>query len=441
MSDYFQDILPPEGEPRRSAPTSAPEPEITPEKSIRNISISRSRSAPEKRDIPMPTLSTNKRSFMPGSRVWLIAALALFVLGILSLFMFRKTTVTVIPRTHTILFDNTAPFSAYPAATAASGTLPYTVQTFSFEDTEVVAAQGTQHVETKASGSLTVYNDFSAAPVKLLASTRFETPEGLVYRVPAQIVVPGKNGNTPGSIQVTVVADAVGPNYNVGPVAKFTLPGLKGGAMFEKVYAQSTSAFTGGFAGEQPQTAPGVLEGATAQLRTRLDQKVRDAMNALSGSTALADLARTTYTDLPNVAEAENSVRVGQRIEVQVPVFATNVLAGALAQSVSADAQLSDIRLVPGEGFASKSADVASTTLGSDPISFTLNGKAQLVWQVNGEALAQALAGKDQAAFQTIIGGFPFVQEAKARIEPFWRSTFPKEASAITIVVGETPKP
>lgn len=444
MADYFQDILPPEGEARRAAPPAGePEQEPAPEKSIRNISINRSRGAPEKRDpfIPMPKPPRAPLSFIPSARVWLIAALALFVLGILSLFMFRDTTVSVVPRTHTIIFDNTAPFTAYPAATAASGTLPYSVQTFSFEDTELVPAQGTKFVETKASGSLTIYNDYSAAPVKLLENTRFETPEGLIFRVPAQVVVPGKKGDTPGSVRVTVVADTAGPSYNVGPVAKFTLPGLKGGPMFSSVYARSDAAFSGGFSGEQPQTAPGVLEAAVAQIRTRLDQKARDAMLAITPGTALADLARVSYTELPNIAEGTGNVRVGQRIEVQVPVFETGVLAGALAQSVSADAQMSTVRLVPADGFAAVAADIASTTLGTDPISFTLAGKAQLVWDVNTAALAEALAGHDEGAFQTIIGGFPFVQEARARVEPFWKSAFPKDPADIIIRVEPTPKP
>lgn len=447
MSDYFQDILPPDGPVRRDTPQTPPPaslPEQEPaEKSIRNINITRSRPlAAEKTDPFMPKPPRLSSSFMPSGRVWLIAALALFVLGILSLFLFRTTTVTVVPRTHTIIFDNTASLTAYPATAAASGTLPYLVETFTFEDSEVVPAQGTKHVESKASGSITIYNDFSEAPVKLVATTRFETPEGLVYRVPAQVIVPGKKGNTPGSIQVTVVADAVGPAHNVGPVSRFTLPGLKNGTMYEKVYAQSNAAFTGGFSGEQPQTAPGALESATAQIRTRLEQKVRDGLAALPAEkTAFIELARTTYAEMPNAAEGADKVRVTQKAVVSIPVFDTATLAGTLAESVSADAQTSTVHLVPAAGFSVTTADVASTTLGADPISFALGGKAQLVWEVDSAALAQALAGRDESAFDAIVGGFPFVQEAKARIEPFWKSTFPKDPAGISVIVQEAPKP
>jgi hypothetical protein len=347
-----------------------------------------------------------------------------------------------VPRTHTIVFDNTVPFTAYPAESAASGTLPYTVQSFTFADSEVVPAQGTHHVESKASGTITVVNDFSPTPVKLLATTRFETPDGLIFRAPAQVMVPGKKGSTPGTVQVTVVADEAGDKYNVGPITKLTLPGLKGGAMYASVYAKSDAAFAGGFSGDQPQTAPGATEAAVAQIRTRLDAKYRAALGTIASSTtALPDLARISYTDVPPTSEGDSSVRIRQQITVQVPVFTTDVLANTLAQSYSADASIHDVNLVPGADFAAKSSDSASTTLGSDAISFTLNGKAQLVWQVDQKALTTALAGHDQGAFQTIIGGFPFVQEAKARVEPFWASSFPKNPDNIVIVVQPAPKP
>lgn len=442
MADYFQDILPPEGEQRKTPPPTPPQqPEpAAGERSIRNINIARRAPSPAaERSAFMPPM---RSSFFASYKLWLIAAVALVVLALLGLFALRKTTVTVVPRTHTIVFDNTAPFTAYPAESAASGTLPYEVQTFTFEDSEVVPSSGTQHVETKASGSITVYNNATAAPFKLLANTRFETPEGLIYKSPSEVVIPGKKGSTPGQVSITVVADQVGEKYNVGPVAKFTLPGLKGGDTFATIYASSNAAFSGGFAGEQPQTAPGALEGATAQIRSRLEAKVRDAIaNIGADKTALSDLARTSYADLPNAPEGTGNVRIRQQATVQVPVFSTPVLAANLAQSVSADAAKGGVQLIPQAGFAAQYADVASTTLGADPIAFTLSGTAQLVWQVDKEALAGALAGHDQGAFETIIGGFPFVQEAKARIEPFWSSSFPKDPSKIVVSVSEAPKP
>ena len=46
-----------------------------------------------------------------------------------------------------------------------------------------VTASGTQDVETKATGTIIVFNDYSTAPQKLVANTRFQTSTGLIYRI------------------------------------------------------------------------------------------------------------------------------------------------------------------------------------------------------------------------------------------------------------------
>ena len=90
----------------------------------------------------------------------------------------------------------------------------------------------------KASGSITVYNNYSTASVKLIKNTRFQTPAGLIFRVPADVVIPGKQGSTPGQVTVTVFADQVGQQYNIGPTPRLTVPGLQSNAaMYAQIYA------------------------------------------------------------------------------------------------------------------------------------------------------------------------------------------------------------
>jgi hypothetical protein len=51
--------------------------------------------------------------------------------------------------------------------------------------------------------------------------------------------------------------------------------------------------------------------------------------------------------------------------------------------------------------------------------------------------LTEALAGKKQDSFQAIITQFPGVLEAHARIEPFWKNTFPTDPKAIKVDIQE----
>ena len=66
----------------------------------------------------------------------------------------------------------------------------------------------------KAHGIITIYNEFSASPQALVATTRFETTDGKVFRLVKGVSVPGYSNSggqiNPGAIEADVVADAAG---------------------------------------------------------------------------------------------------------------------------------------------------------------------------------------------------------------------------------------
>ncbi len=452
--DYFEDIVPSDADKGATPPSRQSAQEEgrdsipiriadAPQRGIRNIPVSRPRTrvGGDMRG-GAPRLEQDGLEPEPRrSRWWLwgLAAVCVLALGSLGLFAFRATTVTIIARSHSVMLDESSTFTAYPEATAATGTLSYAVQTSELEDSEVVPSSGTTHVETKASGSITVYNSYSASSVKLIKNTRFETPDGLIFRTPSEVVIPGKKGSVPGQVTVMVVADAVGEKYNVGPIGKFTVPGLTSSPdMYTGVYAKSAAAFSGGFSGDQPAVAPGAMDTALAAVRGRLEDKARAAVSALSNDTTIVfpDTAVITYQELPNTAEAGGGVRIHEKAIITTPVFPTSMLAKTVARSVSADAEYAAVTLVPGTGFAAR-LDSASSTIGVDPITLALTGNATIVWIVDTDALKAALVGRDQDAFQGIVNQFPGVQEASARIEPFWKHVFPADPSAITITIDE----
>jgi hypothetical protein len=481
--DYFQDIVPPQNKqtdkqqkvavrtPVAKVPTP-PTPELeeiqddpippaepyASERSIRNINVPQRSVRPMRPSVTDPRMSDtrdsgnynpppqNLQQMPPKPRrprsshwwIWIIVLICILALGAFAFFAFRKTTVTVIPRSHTSVFDQSSQFVAYPAATAATGTLAYTVVNSSLQDSEAVPAQGTQQVSLSAQGTIMVYNDYSTTPIKLIKNTRFETPDGLIFRIQKDLVVPGKQDTSPGSVSATIVADQPGAQYNIPATPRFTVPGLQNdAAMYSNVYAQSTASTTGGFVGTQPVADPATVQNAQADLRSQLEQQARTAAAAQNGTstTVFADLMQITYQDLPSTPQANGELQINEQASIAMPVFDAESFAQAVAQNVSADATGAQLSLVPGQGFTAQMSSTASTTLGTDPLSFSLTGTATLVWQVDSTALSQALAGKDQSAFAMIESGFPGVQEAHARIEPFWKTTFPSNPADIEVII------
>ena len=465
--DYFQDIVPPEEDaPRpskaqntKSIPikTTAPAAESvaredtlnTSDRSIRNINVPE---RPMRTSRPSVDPAPRPQQFSGGlppkpirpktSRTWLWVGLVAFIVLIAgaAVFFLRKTTVTVTPRSHVVVFDQNSDFTAYPASSGAtsSALLMYSTVSSDLQESEVVPASGSQHVETKAQGNITVYNDYSSSAVKLIANTRFQSPTGLIFRTPNDIVVPGKVGSTPGKVSVTVFADQAGDQYNLGPTSRFTVPGLQSTpAMYSNIYAQSSASTTGGFIGDQPAADPAAVQNAITDLRSKLQADAQSAANADQNASTIVfpELMQVTYQDLPQTSEAGGGARINEQAHIVIPEFNAQSFSQAIASNVSADAQGSTLYFVPGEGFSANLAQSASTTLGTDPITFALFGNATLVWQVDTNALTAALAGKSDSAFNTIVSGFPSIQEAKARIEPFWNSTFPQNAADIQVVV------
>ncbi len=459
VKDYFQDIVPPEGDYQHAhqAPQPRPirvqadersqepvdmqhnggayddEPE-TPVRGIRNISMPprppRVRIDDELQ--PQGFVPPSPRSKMKPKLLWVI------LVGGLALFALRTTVITVTPRSHTIVFDQTSQFSSYPASSAATGTLPYTVTTFDLQDSAPVPANGSTHVDSKASGDITVYNNYSASPVKLIANTRFATPDSLIFRTPAAIVIPGKTASGPGSVTITVVADQAGQNYNVGPVSHFTVPGLQSiAAEYAGVYAASTKPMSGGFSGDTPSVDPTAAQAAVSTIRARLESKAHTQVADLSNasSTVFSGLIEITYQDLPSTLESDGKTAdVNEVAHISVPVFPADVFAETVAHTVAADTQVGEVYIVGGTGYDASYADASNTpVLGTDPISITLSGTAQIVWNIDTAAITKALAGRDASAFQTVISGFPGINQAHARIEPFWKTTFPSDPSNIRV--------
>ncbi len=410
----------------------------TPEKSIRNIKTSGVRVRPRPSASPDIIEEDDSTPSHRGRYVlWGVVCICVFFAGVFVAIALRPTTITITPRSHVITFDQSIKFTAYPATTAPTGALAYTLQTFDLEDSDVIPTSGIQHVEEKASGSITVYNTFSNDTVRLIKNTRFATPDGLIFRVPADVAIPGKKGNTPGKVSVTVFADAVGEKYNVAPAAHWTLPGLKSNkVMYAGVYASSDTSMSGGFSGDRAGFAPGALEAAIATIRGRLADKARAALLSAeaSSSTALPGLLSVVYESLPQTQEAGGGARIHERAHVEIPIFSIDAFAHTVADSVSTDSTPGSVAIMFRKDFSAQVSD-AVHPIADQAFQFSMTGSADLVWHVDTQALLQALSDREEGAFKTVVDGFPAIQEAKARIEPFWNSRFPHDPSSIKVDV------
>jgi len=167
-------------------------------------------------------IRTGKGKVAFGIIVFLLA----ITLSVKVIDVFAKATIQVVLHKETINVD-----TILKSGKMDKADLPLEIMQLDMTERKTAKATGVENVEKKASGRIVVYNEFSSAPQKLIATTRFETPDGKIYRIKDAVTVPGA-----GSVEATVYADQPGEEYNID-LTDFTIPGFKGNFLHIFLYS------------------------------------------------------------------------------------------------------------------------------------------------------------------------------------------------------------
>lgn len=394
------------------------------------------------------------RRFSPYAYGASALALASVVFVTLSFFA-RGATVTVYPRTGEAFVESTFIISGdeTPGMLTASSTMETKIVQ------EVLDATGTAQVEEKARGTIRIENAFGAESQKLIKNTRFATPEGLVFRIPEAVEVPGTKtaadgSRIPGVLDVEVIADRAGAQYNIGPTP-FTIPGFAGTSRFEKITASSASPMIGGFSGVRAVVAPEARAKTEEKLRvdlmkmfTNLKEEANrphtQSKDTLAGDRTqepivIYDLTSVTYAPIEEEASADGT-KVTLTLSGSVPVIRIKAEAFAdyLASQTLASYDHLPLRLLNPEDLVITSKPFSDDLKKELPwegytIHLSVSGTAKFEWLFDTQAFTKDLAGKEEDAFPAILRSYPGISRAEVSIRPFWSSTLPSEVSKITI--------
>jgi len=113
----------------------------------------------------------------------------------------------------------------------SAGRLPGEIKETLVEATQEFSADAYQVNDTKAGGEITIINNYNKNQ-PLIATTRFLTEDGKLYRLTSGVTVPAG-----GKITAQVLADKEGLEYEIG-LAKLTIPGLWEG-LRDKIYGET----------------------------------------------------------------------------------------------------------------------------------------------------------------------------------------------------------
>jgi len=422
--NLFEDIKPISREPRTVKPAPA-SPEPLP---------------PLPQEIPYEPYEPKAPRRSSRYALWYIAAACVIGFLFSISFLFEHASVTITPKSVPVAFDTSDSFTAQKDGTDPD-TIIYTQMTLSGDESIKLPSTQSKTDAQFAAGRVLLYNTYSTAAYKLVKGTRLATPDGHIYKIDAAASIPGytktKDGTvTPGSVEVSVTAALSGEGENIAQ-SDFTVPGLAGTAQAAKIYGRTKTAIAGGISGtiytipaDAANAALGTLQ---TKLKTSLIEKAKvqvpDGYMFFPGATVFAtdDSVQAPYSKEQQVPIALHGTLTAYLIKTDtlITAIAENAVSQYNSEAVTIP-KLASLAIVP-------SAPLSPQT--DQSFSFTLLGSADVIWTIHPEDIQEALAGKKKADFQNILGEVTGVERAEVTLKPFWKRSFPTDASRIGVSI------
>lgn len=281
----------------------------------------------------------------------------------------------------------------------------------------------------KATGTITIYNEFSSADQPLVATTRFESGDGKIFRLEQGVTVPGTtnvNGETKtGAIEAKVVADAPGEEYNID-AGKFSIPGFKGSGndKYNKIYAQSSKSMTGGgntgSGGESKAITDADINNAKSKILAELNDAVKNNIKNSAGDGMIVlddaiNAENATYTLSNSAGETVDKFDIKGQIKASAIVFKEddlkNIVGKVIANSGNGKVSLdgSSISITYGKAILNYDAGT---------IDIKAHGVSRLSPDINIEELKKGILGKSNDEIGTYMETYPDIAKADVTYWP-----------------------
>jgi hypothetical protein len=371
--------------------------------------------------------SRKKRS--PRGLVFLAAAI--LVAGGFLFFLlnsFASAQVSITPKRQNVELN----LSLNVSQSGANGSLRYEIIETKKEAGEEVKASGEEMAEVKAAGKITIYNNFSPDEQRLIARTRFQTADGLIFRISESVVVPGMktvNGKSePGTLVASVFADDI-------KASEFTIPGFKDDAKrYSGFYAKSNSDMTGGFIGKVKKVSEADKAAAIENMKKTLIDDLEKEIGSKLPETLVALPGAVTYEfrELPIEPKEDKALLKLQGI-AKIMVVEKKALSEVVAKEY-----LTSWENIPAE---IESFDNISLTFdkGFDAtvpqLKVSVKGSAPVVATVDESRIAEGLAGKPKSDLKVIMADYPSVLSARVSLKPLWKNSFPEDPTKIHVSI------
>lgn len=318
--------------------------------------------------------------------------------------------------------------------------LGFNVIALSDEESISIIASDERAIEKKASGEITIFNDFSTQPQRLLPETRFETAGGEIFKLGnKEVIIPGKTGSTSGKITAVVFADKPGEKQNID-VTDFTIPGYKEAGLDEKyngIYAVSNQKFKGGFVGVEAYISDVQKEIAEKNLKEKLEKRLllklekekTDQVVIIDGTKSIE------YKDSESIFDNNNETGV---MSQRGMIFALLISQKDINQYINnnfTDIPEGEVAVVKNINnlLLSKEGEGVIDYEAQKSLTINASGSSLLEWQVDNALLVDDIGGLDEESLVNYFQGNNTIDTAHIDLRPFWKKSVPKNIDAIVV--------
>lgn len=375
-----------------------------------------------------------------AAKIFFLALLSLFIgAGTYGYFAFQGAEVVIRPKIQEMSFKeklnvdikNTIP-------DISSNTIPGKV----LEDFQKVSvdfpATGKTQKSTKAEGIIRVYNAYSTTSQALVATTRFVSADGKLFRSKEAVTVPGgqyeKGKIVPGFADVKVQADKAGSDYNIEP-STFSIPGFAGTPRYTSFYGKSTEPMKGGSLGEAKEATKENIEKAEELLREKLSETVKDSLKGqdAAGIIIIEEASKKDFKNIIFSAKAGDivdSFKAEGEIYFKALTFRKSDIEDFVEEYILA-------RLPEGQDLDKKSLKIdyspESVVIDSGKMVLNVGFSINVYFKVSDEEIKKEIGGKPLSSAKESLGNDPRILKFDIKTWPFWAKNIPQRFEKIRI--------
>lgn len=374
-----------------------------------------------------------KKDKIPHKINLILAVAGIILLGAILYLFLGSAKILIKPQKQPLGFGlSVSVSSAYSQVDPVANKIPGQFLSFTAEIAKDFTSSGQKEVAQKARGEITVFNNFNSDPQNLVATTRFESDSGLIFRTPRSVTIPGAklvSGKlVPGSVTVEVIADKPGKDYNIN-ADKFTIPGFKGTPKYTGFYGESSKPMAGGMTGlSKIVTEKDFNEAKDTVTKEALAKAVENLKSKANGLKILEPVGNEIIS-LKSTAEIDDAAEgfaISTTAEAKTIGFHEEDLFVLIENFVNKKNNLEVLKNSLNLSYSDIRLDAAKKTL-----SFKLEVNGEVAAKVNQEKLVNGLLGMSQSKIKDYLLAIPEVESARVILSPFWVRTVPKSKNDI----------